>query len=257
MSIPLYNLSLSRWQQQTVDVWVSHHGTRTELFCGSSGWRIVMSYENPQRDVQLLSVDLKVPLDQLGVVHGASLVLGQRTVLVLPACWKLDQLRAARWGVAGYSSHTETTTKDCVRNSLDLCFDLLGLISLTNGLSAEYIHLENVDRKNPKELVNVWYSASGCNAANSLHIFHCTEYVHRLNSKLHVPRRAHRYSVILPIGLIRQLAALVECCDTGDFAGRADDLLRIGTEGTVWLCTGTGCRRSIAAVCCNAKVQWE
>ena len=172
-------------------------------------------------------------------------------------CWKLDQLRAARWGVMGHNIHTETMTKDCVRTSLDLSLDLFALISLVKGLSADYIHLENEDRRNQKELLNVWYTVPGCDTAIALHILHCTEYVHRLNSNVHVPRRSPRFSVILPVTLIRQLVALVECCDTGDFAGRTGDLLRIGVDGTVWLCMHTNCRKSIAAVCCNAHVRWD
>jgi hypothetical protein len=148
-------------------------------------------------------------------------------------------------------------SKDCVSTSLDICFDLFALVALASALTATHVHLENVDRANPKELINVWYANAECSTARFVHMLKCTEYTHRVQSQCHMPRQAQRFSVVLPMDMIRQLAALLECCDTEHFLHRNGDLLRIGSDGTIWLCTGLGCRMSIDVVCCNAKVRWE
>lgn len=258
MDVRLFSLGLRRWQQQTVDVWLSHHGTRTAVFCGAAGWRTVVSYENPQAGAHMLNVDLKIPMSQPSCGPGVVVQVGQDVVYASHQRWALDDLHDARWGVEGYSnSRAATVSEECTVNSLDIRCDMFALISLANGVPATHIHFENVDVRKHNELINVWYTSAESDTACFLHVFRCAEYTHRVNSKRYSPRKPQRFSLVLSIDVLAQLVALVECCDAEDFAGRGDDLLRIGMDGTVWMCTAAGCRLSIKTVCCNAKVAFE
>jgi hypothetical protein len=105
MATASFDLGLNRWQQQTVDVWVSHHGTNTELFCGATGWRIVMRYENAQDGIRMINMDLIIPLQQRVTSTMLPLVVGNEKIYGIQHHWKMNQLRESRWSVQGHNTH--------------------------------------------------------------------------------------------------------------------------------------------------------
>ena len=216
-----FSLGLDRWKQQTVDVWVMHRGIMTELFCGGSGWRIVMAYENPQEDFSLFSLDLKIALASDAEVEESKLLyVGQSSVAVEEHIWKQDELRAIRWGVQSYSNYSETLSEEHVANGIEMRFDIFALLSLVQSVgvqSAQYIHLENVQTTNAPDLLHIWFGNTIDSTAQFLHTLRCTGYTSRANGKCRPPPCRTRFSLILKTALLRQFLALAGCCGAQDF----------------------------------------
>ena len=257
-----FSLGLDRWQQQSVDVWVSHKGATTELFCGVPGWRVVMQYKNPQVEFNLFSIHLKIPLYKPEACD--ILKVGNNVVYIEEKHWRRDELYEMRWGVKAHSSCKETMSVDAVRNSLDIRIDMFALMSLvtkSDRQGAKQLHLENLQRDKPIDLINIWFTEHNAAKVHFLDILQCASYGLHSKAKGQVLLPTPRFSLILPLDMLVQCVALVECCTAEEFRGADGSigmgLLRISMDGTTWLCTDATSCKNICAVCCDSIVQFK
>ena len=254
-----FSLGLSRWQQQSVDVWVSHKGTTTELFCGAPGWRVVMQYANPQMEFNLFSLHLKIPLCNKckGGANGI-LKVGDSAVCTEEKQWVRDELYEMRWGVESHSACKEATSIDAVCNSLDIGLDIFALLSLVaknDRHVGKWLHLENLGKDRPFDLINVWIAEHADADVKFIDTLECTSYGLHSKAKRRITLPTPRFSLIFPTDMLTQCVALVGCCAAEEFCGSAG-LLRISMDGTMWMCTDTNSAKRISAVCCDSVAKF-
>lgn len=261
-----FSMGLSRWQQQDVDVWVSHKGATTELFCGVPGWRVVMQYANPQVQFNLFSLHLYIP--SFGTNRKekgyTTLQIGEDVINITEKQWERDELYEMRWGVISHNTSKETASVDDVRNSLDIRLDMFALMSLvaqSRKQGAKQLHLENLKQDKPIDLINVWFTQHIECKEQFVDTLRCASYGLYSKTKGRVLAPTPRFSLVLPIDMLVQCVALVECCTADDFRGAdgniGSGLLRISMDGTTWLCTDTSSCKLISAVCCDSLVEFK